>query len=510
MATPTLQDLLTPRDQPTIESTLLASLQAAPIVGGAVNSFPVTDWAPGGFDRTHIKMTATGFVDRENIIQILTAAGYLDLAATITDSSGNLVEGWSELLAAQGFDIPRGVATFAQQALVLTCTSGPGPYSRNPGELVAYSPSTGNRYANVAALTIPNGGSVTATFQAQSPGAGYQDAANTIISMVTPLPGVSVNNPVTVAGVPAATINGTGSIAVTSTGITGTPRVIELDFVTAGRVSDSSAQFICKVYTGNQITTSAVTNATATFAQSDITLTLTDGALGTQSFQIGDSWIVAVPGTPMIQAGSDEETIAQLTQECHDRWPSLSDVPTQGRIEGQVFACSKAQGLGLTKVLSAASTTVAGVENVYIAGSAATATPAQVAAVQSWLNARQSEIESIAVAAATAHPLAPSGVVQCHRGQTAAVQAAADTAWVAYLAALPIGGSAPGHLVEIAVLTQVLKDAGAYNVSLLQFFDYLLGAPLAIGADMVLGASEVATLGAAGKPSQGLTWQEVA
>lgn len=503
MATPTLQDLLTPRDQATIEQTLLASLQAAPIVGGAVNSFPVTDWAPGGFERTMIKMIATGLLSRENLIQMLTAAGFLDFAATITDADGNLVEGWMELLAAQNFDIPRGSATFAQQMLVLTCTNGPGPYTRNPGEIVAQSPSTGNTYANVNAVTVPNGASTAATlFQAQTAGAIVQDAANSIIALVTPMPGVSVNNPVTAAGVPESFLTGTGTIAVSSTGITGSPRTVQITFTTAGRLSDSSAKLTCTVYQGTNVTTTGPSTATATVTQGDLTLTLTDGTTGTQSFNKGDKWFVGVPGTPLVQAGADKEPLAQLARECTNRWPSLSEVPTVGLFEGWVLACSKAQGLGIVKVQCSPSKDVAGIEDIWIAGATATATPDQVAAVQAYLDARVSLIVAANVEAATAHDIALGGIVQCRRGTTAAVKVAADAGWLAYLAAMPIGGSPPDGLVEIDGLIQVLMDAGAHNTSSLT-----LGGS---AADLSLDADEVATIPANGQPSLAFTWQEVA
>ena len=502
MAAPTLQDLLTPRDQPTIAATLLASLQAAPIVGGTVNSFPVTDWAPGGFERTMINMIATGLVSEENIIPMLTAGGFLDFAATITDGNGNLIEGWLELLAAQNFDIPRADATFAQQMLALTCTTGPGPYTRNPGEIVAKSPSTGNAYANVNAVTVPDGGSVSALFQAQTAGAIVQDAANSIIVLVTPMPGVSVNNPVTVAGTPVSALTGTGTIAVYPTIITPNPRMIQITFTTAGRVSDHSASFTCTVYQGNAVTTTGPFVLNATFYQGDEELVFTDGPTGTTSFNLGDSWTVGVPGTPQVQTGTAKESLAMLNQECHDRWPSLSAIPTAGRIEGLVFACSKASSLGITKVISSPSTTVAGVQNVYIASDTATATTAQVVATQAYLDARNSLISTCDAAAAVATAITPSGIVQCHRGTTAAVQKAANAAWTAYIATMPIGGTAPDSLVEVAELETVLMNAGAHNTNSLGF----VGS--SVGQDIVLAANAVATIGALPYPA--LTWQEVA
>ena len=502
MTTPTLQDLLTPLDQPTIEQMLLAALQAAPIVGGAENSFPVTDWAPGGVERTIIKMVATGLVSRENIIPMLTAGGFLTLASQITDANGKLVDGWLELLAAQNYNNPRGAATFTQQRLVLTCTTGPGPYSRADSEIVAYSPSTGNRYRNVGSVTIPDGGSVTATFQAESPGLGYNDASGTIIALVTPMPGVTVTNPVTVAGVPTSTLTGTGTIAVTSTTITPHPRSVKLTFTTGGRIDDSSAQATVTVYEGTAVSVSAAYVVTGTCILDDLTLTLTDGPGGTQSFNTGDTWLVGIPGTPLLQAGADKESLAALAQGCSNQWPALADIPTVGKFQAWVFACAKAQGLGITKCKTTPSTTVAGVENVYIAGSTATATPDQVTAVQSYIDQRVNQIEGADVIAATAHPIVLGGTVQCRRGTTAATKAAADLAWAAYIAGAPIGGEPPDDLIEIARLEQILMDAGAHNTSGLTFG----GA----AADLVLSAYECATVADPPSTSAGLHWQEVA
>jgi hypothetical protein len=421
----------------------------------------------------------------------------LELAQTITDADGNLVEGWMELLALNYFNVPRGVATFTQQSCVLTCTSGPGPYTRNAGEIVAKSPSTGNTYANLAAVTIPDGGSVKATFQAQSPGAGYQDAANSIISLVTPMPGVSINNPVTVAGIPVSTITGTGTIAVYPTIITPNPRTLQITFTVAGRVSDHSASFTCTVYQGTSVTTTGPFVLNATFYQADEELVFTDGPGSTQSFNVGDSWTVAVPGTPLIQAGADKESLALLAQECTDKWSSLSDVPTMGRFKGWALACSRVQGLGIVNVTASPSTEVAGIENVWIAGAASTATSDQVAAVQAYIDQRVSDIEGANVQAASAHPVALGGIVKCRRGKTAAVQKAADAGWLAYLVAMPIGGTPPDGLVELDSLIQILMEAGAHNT---------LGLTLGgSAADVSLAANEVATVPTNGQPSLALT-----
>jgi hypothetical protein len=407
-----------------------------------------------------------------------------------------------ELLAAQNFGRTRNAATYTRQLLTLTCTSGPGPYTRGPGELIAYAPATGNRYVNVDSVTIPDGGSVTAIFQADGPGVGYQDSAGSIVALTTPLPGVSVNNALTPSGQPASYLAGSGSIAVTSSTITTSRRTVKLVFTVGGRVSDHSATFTCTVYTGSSIVTTGPFSASATFTQGDATLTLTDGASSTQSFSAGDEWIIGLPGTPILQAGADKETLGALMQRCLDRWAAQSAIPTGNRYEGMVRDCEAAQHLGVTKVKTAPSATIAGIEDVFIAGPTATATSGQVAAVQGYLDERSSDVDMANVVAAAAVPVSMTGTVRCRRGTISAVQAAANLAWATYIAELELGGERPDGIVKVLALENILNDAGAYNAFALS---------LNGGSDVVLLAYQCATVdGTTGLPSTGLTWQEVA
>lgn len=503
MTIPTLADLLQPKDRETIENILMAALQEAPIEGQPGVQFPVTDWHVGSFERTTLKMIATAYLDAEWLKKALVSGGFMDLAIGLTDANGVPVEGWAERLAAEFYKRPRLPAGFARQMLTLTCEAGAGPYSRGALEVIAYSPSTGNRYLNVEAIEIPDGGSVTAVFQAESPGTGYQDAIDSIVALVTPMPGVTVTNAATVAGTPANYITGSGSLAVTSSTLTTQPRSIAIRFVAGGRVSDGSASYVATIYQGTSITTQGPFAATGTYTHGDVTITFTDGAEGTQSFNVGDRWVVGVPGTPLIQAGADKEQLTALAKRCSDRWPELSDTMTGTRWEGMVRACNAALQLGIVKVKSRPSDEVAGIENVYIAGSTATATPTQIATAQAWLDQRTGQIDGADVIAATPAPITPAGTVLCRRGTSAAVKSAADKAWIGYIAELDIGGQQPGGLVQLAELERVLKNAGAYNFAALT----LNGS----AADVALDADECATIAdsPSGLPSAALTWKEV-
>ena len=507
----TLAELLQTRDEPTIEALLIAVLQRATIVGQPGVQFPVTDWTEGSFERTHMKMIATGMLDRENLIKYIAAGGFLQYATTLVDANGNLVEGWMELLAQSQFNRTRVAATFSQQALTLTCTAGPGPYTRAAGTMIAYSPSTGNRYLNVASVTIPNGGSVTATFQAESPGSSYLDAAGSIVALVTPLPGVSVNNAPMPGGNPYSGLTGSGTIGLTSTTITTTTRMVQISITQSGRIDSADARMDVTVFQGLAKTVYSGVTIAATYNQGDATFGFVDGSAGSTSFLAGNTWIIALPGSPLLQAGADKESLTSLAQRCLDRWPSLSDVPTPNRLLAWIRECSATHSppLGLSKMYSIPSDQIAGQQNAYIAGATTTATPTEVAIVQGYVDKLLSLTESALIQAAAAAPIAMSGIVVCKRGTTLTVKAAADALWLAYLAALPIGGDMPGHLVRLDLLERYVMGAGAFTVTGLALSG---GSSTTSDGDIVIAENSLATVATDpnGRPSLALTWQEVA
>lgn len=490
----TLDDLLVPRDRDTIEAILLSTLQA--------ERFPVTDWYVGGVARTVLKMVAAGILDRETWIRYIASGGFLDLAATLVDPEGNPVEGWLEMLAAQNYNIARAPATFTQKTLTLSCASGQGPYTRSAGELKAIS-QAGNRYVNVASVTIPDGSSVTATFKAESPGL-IIDATGTIDQLTTPLPGVAVVDATTQFSTPVTSWTGTGTITPSATGTPSPARTIKITINQSGRIDGTGApvaQFTATVYTAGTPVDYGPYATTATYAQGDITLTFADGSAGTNSFIAGDVWYVSTPGQPTIQMGADIEILSALAQRCRDMWPSLSAIPTEGKYAAWARQCSVEQSLGVNRVATQPSTTVAGVVNVYIADARGTAEPDTVVAVQSYVDQRTVDIERAVVDAATAVTINLTGSVWCKRSQITAVQAAAKTAWNSYLASVPIGGEMPGGLVRVSKLDQILEDLGVFNSQSLQINSGGSDVDLVLASDEVPAASTNGT--------DDLTWYEV-
>lgn len=490
----TLDDLLVPRDRDTIEAILLSTLQA--------EGFPVTDWYAGGAARTILKMVATGILDRELWIKYIAAGGYLDLAAELTDPDGNPIEGWLEMLAAQQFDKARVPASFTRKLLTLSCASGLGPYTRAAGELRAVS-QTGNYYINVAEVTIPDAGSVTATFQAESPGI-IIDATGTIDKLTAPLPGVSVVDATTQFSEPVRYWTGSGTITPSATGTPSPARTLKVTIVQSGRIDGVGtpvAKFKVDVYAAGVVTSYGPWDVSETYAQGDITLSFSDGAAGTNSFIGGDTWYVSTPGQPTLQTGAEKESLAALAQRCRDMWPALSAIPTEGKYAAWVRQASVDGAYGITRVATAPSLTVAGVVNIYVADARGTAEPATVTALQAYVDKRTVDIERGAVAAAASITISVTGKVWVKRANFASVKAAVKTAWNNYLASVPIGGQQPGGLVRVSALDDILEDAGAYNSSDLAINGGATDEDLKITANQVPAASANGT--------DDLTWYEV-
>ena len=177
---PTLEQLLQPRTRDQILASLISILQS--------KGFPTTDWEPGSVQRTILETLAVGLADLEALRLEITKGGYLELA------SGP----WLNLVAENMYGLTRKAAEFARHTVRLTAQSGFGPYTIQPGQLWASTPS-GLRFNNTQGGTLAQGGTLDLEFVAESSGAAYNVAPNTITILNTPLPGVNINNVAIVA-----------------------------------------------------------------------------------------------------------------------------------------------------------------------------------------------------------------------------------------------------------------------------------------------------------------------
>ena len=173
---PKLSDLLNPKPRTQILQELLSLAQA--------EGLATTDWYPGSVARTILEVNSAALADLYVLVAKIAAGGYLDSA-----------EGeWLDLLAWSQYNETRKPATYAQGIVQLRARPGLGPYTIQPGQLWLGTPD-GLRFSNMDGGTLPQGGTLTITVRAESPGKAYNVPAGTISIMHTPLPGVTVTNP---------------------------------------------------------------------------------------------------------------------------------------------------------------------------------------------------------------------------------------------------------------------------------------------------------------------------
>lgn len=168
----TLSQLLTAKTRDEMVSLMLTELQA--------KGFPVTHWLVGGMVRNLLETFARLLEDFSKLLVVVTAGGILE------ESEGD----WLTLLARSNYKTTRKDATFAEWDVTLACATGAGPVNVTAGQLWAAT-SAGRLFNNKAAGVIPNGGSVTLRFKAESPGTAYN--AGPVNILKTTIPGVSIS-----------------------------------------------------------------------------------------------------------------------------------------------------------------------------------------------------------------------------------------------------------------------------------------------------------------------------
>ena len=182
--------------------------------------------------------------------------------------------------------------------------------------------------------------------------------------------------------------------------------------------------------------------------------------------------IKVVTGVP--QFGSNPDGDAAVKTAIAARFPDLAAIGDVDRVIGWALAA----GTSTTRCRLDPDTALAGGVILTIANATGPVPSGDVATVAAYVLARQPITDNITAQNASAANVTPGGTVTVPAARLAAVQAAADAAWVAYLGSSDIGGA-----VYLLALIQAVMDAGASN-----FTDPTLnGAP----EDLALGSSDV-------------------
>ncbi|MBI2392826.1 MAG: baseplate J/gp47 family protein [Deltaproteobacteria bacterium] len=170
----TLQSLVRPLSRDDVRKTVFGLLKLA--------GFPVTSWDAASVPRALVEAFSASLSDLSATVANIARGGFLGLA------QGD----WLTLLAAEIYSVDRRDAVFARGHARLTDSVG-GPFTIMPGQLWAAS-KAGLRFNNVTGGTLPLGGKLDLLWQAESPGAAYNVPSGDLTTLLTPLPGVSIEN----------------------------------------------------------------------------------------------------------------------------------------------------------------------------------------------------------------------------------------------------------------------------------------------------------------------------
>src|SRR5579859_248274 len=165
-----LSSLIVPLSKDDVLATTLKLLKLA--------GFPVTSWAASSVPRVLVEIFSQTVADLSTTISNLASSGFLSLA------TGD----WLALLADEFFDVQKKPAVFARGIATLT-DGGGGPFTILPGQLWAVSKS-GRRFSNIDGGTLPLGGTLTLSWQAEFAGTDANIPSGDLSTLVTPLPGV--------------------------------------------------------------------------------------------------------------------------------------------------------------------------------------------------------------------------------------------------------------------------------------------------------------------------------
>ena len=318
----TFADLSTAETQAMIRARLLAAL--------AASGQPTTSWAPssvGGLENTRLDMVSGGLAQWMAARYAAAVRGRLLLAAQDDPTLGFFLS----YLGKKNYQLTRIQPTFTIKNFALIANDRASTTTYQPGQLVARSPATGNRYilnavANVVAGAVVRG----VPFIAENPGAAYADAEGTVTQLVTGKAGLSVQDspefqngfrPTAATGASTGTVTG----AVDPANAPYSLVVVRIE--STGNVG--VAGYSVSTDGGLTFVPSGVTSSLPTALPGGVgTLTFANGIVG-PSFAAGSVFYLTVDSA-FVQRGRDIESPAAFQQACSNRWPALSLVPVKG------------------------------------------------------------------------------------------------------------------------------------------------------------------------------------
>lgn len=155
-----------------------------------LGDFPATSWYPESVPRRILVPLATMFEDVFGLAQLIATSGFLDHAKGP----------WLKMLATNFYRIYPKESVFARGTVRLTAVlTSPG--ATIVANQLRFRSTAGLIYKNTTGGVLSPGGFLDVTVEAESPGASYNAPIGTLRELMTPIPGVTANNPGDVNGI---------------------------------------------------------------------------------------------------------------------------------------------------------------------------------------------------------------------------------------------------------------------------------------------------------------------
>ena len=145
--------------------------------------FEATSWQPGSIHRTLIEIQALVWSELTALLSFVAFLGFPDT------SVGDALK----LIARSFYQEEAKEALTTQGLITFTDAADGGPHTFPIGAVVAKS-ATGKSFRNIEAISIPQDGSVSVLFEADTAGSGSNVSNDSISSLLTPIAGVTVTN----------------------------------------------------------------------------------------------------------------------------------------------------------------------------------------------------------------------------------------------------------------------------------------------------------------------------
>lgn len=440
-----LSDLLTPQSETQVESSILARLQGA--------AFSVTDWLVGATERTRVKAFAFGVSDFvSSLVPVIAGGGFVDTAKGA----------WLQLKAHEDYATDVNLSSNTIGNMTLTCASTAGPYTITDGQLKVTFPS-GNRYINVGGGVLGSSGTLTLAWRSESlnnsaAGLNYVDPSSGVPVLITPLAGVTVDNPappfsaVSLAGV------GTGTVTPSGTPLGQYQIAIRVDV--AGQ--SGAASWSYSVNGAAYVSAGAV--GSALIPTTGITVTLANGGT-TPSFLAGEVYTFQTPGTWITTQGTDQESDPALSSRCKNKWPSLSSLYVSSPTLGYYDLLARSASNQVTQTRVQTDGTINNKVYIVVAGQGGVLPAGVVSTVQSYVSARVTLTDYPVVLSPSTRTVTLTGTITVDRAKVAAAQASAQASVSTYInSTVGINGT-----VKLSKLIAILEDTdGILDVSGLQ------------------------------------------